>query len=695
MHRFSPPCWIVFCLLFLLAGRGYAVDPVQFVFQLRPTEGDPVARNLWAEVVTPSREILRLPVFFFGDGKFAVRARASETGDYRLGRVTEISDDTPTLLRVTLVSRGSQRVRNSASLPQVTGSQGRPARFVFANGETFTPVGANLAWPSAGGVKFQERALAEFGRHGLNWMRVWMAHWSGLNLDWLPAAMGPSPVPGGIDPRVAANWDQIVATAEEQGIYLQIVLQHHGQYSSRVNSNWDANPWNAANAGGFLTTPAEFFTSPRAIGLTQQKFRYIVARWGYSPAVLAWELFNEVHWTDPINRDHDETTVAAWHDTMATFLRGMDPYRHLVTTSTENLRSPIYAKLDYFQPHLYAANILAGVRQFDPVPAQLDRPVFYGEVGDDHMDLTPAQKDSGIAIVPPVWASLMGRGRYAAQPWLGEQLMLTGRLGELGAVARFAKATGLGRRDGLETFSPAIDGADRVPLTLAGSQFWQRRVAPEFTVPLDGREAVEFADVPRTYASMTADLGAGHADRATYHVDFPRAATLRARIVNTAPRGAAIRISVDGRGVAEKSWPAHAPGARAFAQPDELAFPLTAGPHTVVVENPGPADWFEMSGLDLGLDVPVLAAVGQRSADFIALWVWHRTGVFALRPPAPVAGVLRLEDVPAGRWQVMWWDTIKGVPSTPTVVAHAGGLLKLPIPALSRHAAVVLTRAVR
>ena len=695
MHLARSSRWIAFSLLLLTAVHSYAVEPVQFVFRLPAAARDPLARDLWAEVITPSQATLHLPVFSLDGSRFAVRARASEPGDYRLGRVTEKIGDRVEPLPVTLDGRGQQRVAHAASLPQVTGVRGQPARFVFANGGTFVPIGANLAWPSSGGVKFQVRAIAEFGRQDLNWMRVWMAHWSGLNLDWLPPAMGASPAPGGLDERVAASWDRIVAAAEEQGVYLQIVLQHHGQYSSRVNSNWKENPWNAANPRGFLRTPGEFFTSPVAIDLTQRKFRYIVARWGYSPAVLAWELFNEVHWTDPINQDHDDATVAAWHAVMADYLHGIDLYRHLVTTSTENLRSQIYAKLDYDQPHLYAANLLAGVRQFDPVPAQLDRPVFYGEVGDDHLDLTPAQKAAGLAIVPPVWASLMGRGRYAAQPWLGEQLLLKGRLGELGAVARFAKAAGLGARDGLETFSPALECADRVPLVLAGSQFWQRRVAPDFTVPLDGREAVEFADIPRIFVSAPTDRGDGHPDRATYHVDFPKTVTLRARVVDTAPRGAAIRISVDGQVAAEKFWPAHTPGARAFVQPDELSFPVAAGAHTLVVENPGTADWFEMSGLDLGLDIPVLAAVGQRSADSIALWVWHRTGVFALRAPAPVAGTLLLEDVPAGRWQVTWWDTFKGVPSTPAVIEHPGGLLKLLTPGVNRHAAVVLTRSIR
>ncbi len=36
------------------------------------------------------------------------------------------------------------------------------------------------------------------------------------------------------------------------------------------------------------------FTDPQARKYQQRIFRYIVARWGYSPNILSWELFNEI-----------------------------------------------------------------------------------------------------------------------------------------------------------------------------------------------------------------------------------------------------------------------------------------------------------------------------------------------------------------------------------------------------------------
>lgn len=666
---------------------------MEFVFHLPGTPQNPFARDVWAEVTLPSGKTLRLPAFFVGGDRYAVRVRASETGEYRIGRVSELSGAQVILPVVEPVSPGSVRVELAQGLLQVGLNPADSSRFALVgSGASYVPIGANLAWATEGRVTFYEQALPQFAAAGLNWTRIWMAHWDGLNLDWLPENFGDSPAAGRLDLRVALDWDRIVASAEQAGVYFQFVLQHHGQVSSSVNPNWAANPWNVANPQGFLKTPKDFFTSPRALEVTKLKYRYIVARWGYSPAVLAWELFNEVHWADPINKGNDETAVAQWHAEMADYLRSVDHYGHLVTTSLENLRSNIYARMDYFQPHLYPYEILSGPRSFNVPFEKLNHPVFYGETGDDHAPLSDAQKNSGIAIVPPVWASLMGLAHYPAQPWLGEKLVQSNQLGELGAVARFLAATGLGSRPGLKPFSARVECAEQVPLVLEAGHVWQKRPAPDFALPLDGRIPIEAADVPRAYAGSRKSLAAGWPGRATYHVDFPRETTLRARITGVGAKGSAIRISVGGKIFAEKSWTAGAGDAPRGDQPVELLFRVPAGPQTLVVENPGAADWFQLDQIATDHPVPVLAAIGKSAENFVAVWLWHRSGVFALDSPAPVGGALLLDDVPAGKWSVTWWDTLKGIPAAPQEIDHAGGLLRLPIPAFSRHAAVVLTR---
>ena len=163
--------------------------------------------------------------------------------------------------------------------------------------------------------------------------------------------------------QVAQRLDGIVEAAEANGIAIQLVLQHHGQFSTTTNPQWDQNPYNV-NRGGMLETAETFFTDPEARRLTRNKYRYIVARWGYSPAILAWELFNEVQFTDGW-RNRPETVVA-WHREMADYLYEIDPHQHLVTTSSDtgdafaaiwNINS-----IDLVQHHQYGSPTIESYR---------------------------------------------------------------------------------------------------------------------------------------------------------------------------------------------------------------------------------------------------------------------------------------------------------------------------------------------
>ncbi len=692
---------LLFVLLILtaalagLASRSHAAAvPVTFHFTLPEDARSPFSRDLWAEVVTPSGRTFQLPVYFAGDGRFAARVRAEEKGTYALGKVTERIEGNVRELLSNAVGGAKQEVKAIQTLPAVRLDPADRHRFILSDGREYMPVGANLAWAPGGRLDFYRKAFADFQKQGLNWTRVWMCHWGGLNLDWLSDNAGKSPPPGILDLSVAAEWDRLLAHAEERGVYVQLVLQHHGQYTTGANPNWAQNPWNAAN-GGFLKTPGEFFTSPVARGITQLKYRYIVARWGYSPAILAWELFNEVHWVDALSKDNDVAAVAAWHSEMAAYIRSLDVYAHLITTSTEELHSPIYAAMDYYQPHLYAPDMIASPQRFDVKPAQLERPVFYGEVGEDHMKVSERVKKSGLLIVPPVWSGLMGDARYAAQPWLGAELIAAKRLGELGAVARFVAAMNAKPRGPLVSFSPAIESAHRQPLVLTPGQHWQRRPAAVIHVPTDGRYSSDAAELPHFIVGATESVADGFPPKVTLRIDVPRDVTARLVLADGGVKGAAARVSVDGRIVAEQRWEPLAlpPGEKAAKRPREIVLTLTAGAREIVLENTGGLDWVEFGSLDFGLTVPLVAAVGKRTDDFAALWLWRHDGVFAEKAPAPVKdAALTLDDMAAGTWRITWWDSLKGIPAATQTLAHPGGVLRLAVPPISRHAALILER---
>ena len=85
-----------------------------------------------------------------------------------------------------------------------------------------------------------------------------------------------------------------------------------------------------------------------------------MARWGYSPAIGMWEFFNEI---DNIQfRDQRNpipaADIVAWHAEMAFYLKSIDPFGHLVTTSISHrdLAGLNDVKdMDINQKHIYRA----------------------------------------------------------------------------------------------------------------------------------------------------------------------------------------------------------------------------------------------------------------------------------------------------------------------------------------------------
>jgi hypothetical protein len=460
-----------------------------------------------------------------------------------------------------------------------------------------------------------------------------------------------------------------------------------------VNPNWSENPWNAANPGGFLQKPADFFTSPEAAQLTRQKYRYVVARWGYSPAVLAWELFNEVHWVDALRIDHDDAAVAQWHSEMAKYLRSIDPYHHLVTTSTDNLGSAIYRDMDYLQPHLYATSMLAALRRFDIDPSTERRPIFYGEFGNDNMRLSTEQKASGVDQVPLAWASLMGTGRYAGQIWEGDKVISSGRLGELAALAEFLSEGEWATRADLKPFSAVVKDAPQQSLIVEPGDSWHPREPKEIPIPIDGRQALDFAEVPRYLVNATSARRDKFPARVMFKLALPTNSSMRVRLAASEHASAGARVLIDEKAVVTHAWPKGSEGALEQHGPRWETFPLAVavGEHRITIENTSEGDWVEFGSLDTGVMTSVLTTIGQRNADFIALWVYHREGVFSVRDVAAARGRVLIDDVRAGKWRATWRDSVTGRKLASEEIEHSGGGLEIATPAINRHAVLTLS----
>ena len=297
----------------------------------------------------------------------------------------------------------------------------RNARYLrYDDGSPYVPVGHNLAFedsnPPLGGVGYWTSLFGSLDTAGENWSRIWMTDFNRSALEWGPGhysgfydGVGKYSLPS------AWRMDRILELAEQHGIELQLVLNDHGQFSTWVNARWaprcsandtppcepgdegydPGNAYSSANGGPVdIAAPQDFFSNADARRLFKQRLRYLVARYGAYTSLLAWELFNEVQFigTNSVNAYGDagvRADVAAWHTEMGGYLHSIDPYEHLVTTSSWDPFStndlwPLPG-IDVVQIHTYSSpstNRTVEIRDLVAnLKSTLAKPVIVGELG--------------------------------------------------------------------------------------------------------------------------------------------------------------------------------------------------------------------------------------------------------------------------------------------------------------------------
>ena len=286
-----------------------------------------------------------------------------------------------------------------------------PRFFAFDSEAPFYPIGHNVCWNTLEEYREQFVLMAE---NGENWSRVWIAPWN-CEFEWSSREGYDYRGLGRYNLDNARKLDGILEAAESNGLYLQLVLHEHCRLSAMTNPEWQNNPYNSA-LGGPCAMPRDFFIDKEARRLAKNRLRYIVARWGYSSHVMAWELFNEVDLTDEFSFDRD----TPWHREMAAFLKKTDPHGHLVTTSymsapnAETLKLP---EIDYTQSHVYAEDIDRFFLRFYEPYASLGKPHFIGEFGRHAADGVDAQDRDGSFLHAGLWAQFMIPDAGNAMSW--------------------------------------------------------------------------------------------------------------------------------------------------------------------------------------------------------------------------------------------------------------------------------------
>lgn len=327
-------------------------------------------------VTTPSGRERLLPCYWVEgaagtasrwEARFMPQQRGSYTCRFRLteaGRETSLSEPVRLNVGEEAVSRGILHTRDYWTLS-------------YDDGTPFRGVAENICWESrANDDSRYFKALHErhdtynydyllplFARSGGTFIRVWMCGWN-FPIDRQRDFNNPRYTPSDAyyNPSAVARMDHFIDLCERLGIHAMLCM---GQ--------------------GDVAADRAFFTGEPQARRYMNRLRYIVARWGYSPAIGMWEFFNEIdniQYRDAAN-PIPSAEIVAWHDRMSRYLRSIDPYDHPVTTSIshrdlEGLNS--VEGIDINQKHIY--------RNTGAIPAEILRyenrygkPYVIGEFG--------------------------------------------------------------------------------------------------------------------------------------------------------------------------------------------------------------------------------------------------------------------------------------------------------------------------
>ena len=403
---------------------------------------DPGRADLHALIVTPSGQKLVVPGFWFQDYRRALR-NPEANGPDRIEvlepvgapewRVRYASAETG-IHRVTLELRDAAgahlsdeytiTVRPAPGRGYIRISPRNRNYLEDGAGRLFFPIGQNLCmYPRREGTYYYDRMLPKLANAGANYVRLWQEYYVPHDLK-LPAAPGDgddtgfpleTTVTGLGRYDLASAWrlDQVADACARLGVYWQIASEMVVWWERQLAYRWNRNPYNAAN-GGPCEKPADYLTSTRARELVRRRLRYNVARWGWDPHLAAWELWNEVDNLDGF----DSAANAGWHREMGGYLKRIDPWHHLVTTSWRDRAMFALPEIDIVQGHSYfgpeydAAQY--SLQDTEHLMRGFGKPFFFGEQGIEG----PVSVDpEGKHFHDTLWATALSGAAGAGMYW--------------------------------------------------------------------------------------------------------------------------------------------------------------------------------------------------------------------------------------------------------------------------------------
>ncbi len=171
-----------------------------------------------------------------------------------------------------------------------------------------------MSWDGYDGTTFRKMAdMVEIGENLEMWWPLWAMNY--LQNDYAT-----------YNPTTLDTIDLVLTEAERHGIGIAFTIWNH-QLLRTSEHAWGNGLWNSNGFRNLVDGPQDFFVDDEAWAWQENMYRYVVARWAYSPAVAMWQTVSEINGTE----SYEQTDP--WHDRLNAWFHAHDPYRHPTTAS--------------------------------------------------------------------------------------------------------------------------------------------------------------------------------------------------------------------------------------------------------------------------------------------------------------------------------------------------------------------------
>ncbi len=573
-----------------------------------------------------------------------------------------------------------------------------PYYFQMDNGDPYFPIGHNVCWTGPMGTYEYDKYFKKMSAAGENYTRVWMINWS-LGLEYPPKVDAGFDGLGRYHLANAYKLDTILEQAEKKGIYVMLCLDSFSDLKTGGSLGQFKNSSYSSTQRGPCNSPEEFFTNEKAKQYFKKRLRYIIARYGYSTHLLAWELWNEVDLTD----NYNSANVTKWHQEMARYIREIDPQQHLITTSFSNTRGDHniweLPEISIVQSHLYGfLDTAAAIHQWcEQKTMTYAKPHIFGEFGLDAVGKTENTESTGLYLHNGIWASTMSRSAGSAMSWWWDNYIDPNNLYKVfTGLAKFTQGIPWNRPllqymipSSLRFMdAPVYEKNTDAVLWLSGGWGEKSNILMYHISP-DG--SVQEKEPINTFLQGTSkqELTTTH----KFSVDYPTNGKFLVH-VNQVSKQAVLTIRVDGQVAYQHEFnPASGKGEwkeekfneefGAFQNiyDQDYGIGITQGKHTIEISNEG-EDWISINQITLtnyvSSDVPNLRILGLQSDSMAIFWMQNKGyDWYNLVRNQAIDPVKRttfdISGLKTGRYKLEWYDTVNAkLLSSWNLVNHIG-----------------------